>query len=133
MNRFTKEQLTEKAERMLTFLEVSPSDDPNEMIERINHLGILISQSGKMLADAKYYKDTLVNDAIMNALKQSYEERLSPSTINKFVETAAKEISYLVNMIERINSAASHQLDGIRSVLSYRKAEFSALNYSPRQ
>jgi predicted metalloendopeptidase len=132
MNRFTKEQLTEKAEKMQTFLEIEPSDDLNEMVERIHHLGILISQSGKMLADAKYYKDTLVNDAIMQALKQSYEERLSASTINKYVETAAKESSYLVNWIDRINSTATHQLDGIRSVLSYRKAEFSTLNYNPR-
>lgn len=132
MNRFTIEQLTAKAEKMQTFLEVEPSDDINELLKRVDLLGVLISQSGKMLADAKYYKDTIVNDAIMESLKKAYEEKLSASTINKFVETAAKEQAYLVNWIDRINSTATHQLDGIRTVISYRKAEFSALSYSPR-
>lgn len=133
MNRFTIEQLTAKAEKMQTFLEVEPSEDIEKLLKRVDQLGILISQSGKMLADAKYYKDAIVNGAIMESLKQAYEEKLSASTINKFVETAAKEQAYLVNWIDRINSTATHQLDGIRTVISYRKAEFSALSYSPRQ
>lgn len=130
INRFTIEQLAAKADKMQKYLELEPSSEPNDLVERINNLGILVSQSGKMLADAKYYKDFIVNGAIMEVIQKCYEEKLSATTINKFVESAAKDQSYLVNWIDRINSAATHQLDGLRSVISYRKAEFSALNYS---
>ncbi len=130
INRFTIEQLAAKADKMQKYLELEPSSEPNDLVERINNLGILVSQSGKMLADAKYYKDSIVNGAIMEVIQKCYEEKLSATTINKFVESAAKEQGYLVNWIDRINSAATHQLDGLRSVISYRKAEFSSLNYS---
>ena len=61
----------------------------------------------------------------MEALQKAYEERLSPSTINKFVTTAAKDQNFLVNWLDRINSSSVHQLDGLRSILSYRKAEMT--------
>ena len=123
MNRFTNEQLTQKAEKMQSYLNEHPSSEPNDIITRLENLNILISQSGKMLADAKYYKDTVVNGAIMEALQRAYNEKLSTTTINKFVETAAKEQSYLVNWIDEINSTAGKQIDSLRSILSYRKEE----------
>lgn len=125
MNRSTIEQLTSKAERMQKFLDEEPGNEPNVLIRRSELLGILLSQSGKMLADAKYYKDTIINGAIMEAIQKAYNEKLSPSTINKFVETASKDQNYLVNWIDRINATATHQIDSLRSVLSYRKAELT--------
>jgi cell division septum initiation protein DivIVA len=127
MNRFTQEQLTDKAEKMQKFLNEQSNSEPNDIIERLEKLNILVSQSGKMLADAKYYKDTVVNGAIMQSLQQAYNEKLSTTTINKFVETAAKEQSYLVNWIDEINSAAGKQLDSLRSILSYRKEEMKII------
>ena len=121
----TIEQLKETAERMQAYLEKKPGTEPNDLIERAENLNVLIAQSGSCLADAKYLQDIVVNGAIMEALQKAYEERLSPSTINKFVTTAAKDQNYLVNFFDRINSSAVHQLDSLRSILSYRKAEMT--------
>lgn len=119
----TKEEIKAKAERMQSYLDLKPGSEPNELIDRIENLLILVSQSGNYLSDAKYHQDGVVNGAIMEALQKAYEEKLSPSTINLFVKTAAKELNYLVNWLDRINATATHQIDATRSILSYRKTE----------
>lgn len=119
------EELKDIAANMQVFLETKPGSEPNDLIDRAENLAVLIAKSGHCLADAKYIQDMVVNGAIMDALKKAYDERLSASTINKFVTTAAKEQNYLVTLFDRLNSAAVHQLDGIRTVISYRKAEMT--------
>ena len=121
----TKEQLTESATKMQSYLEKRAGGEPNDLIDRAENLAILIAKSGQCLASAKYLQDTVVNGAIMEALQKAYEERLSPSTINKFVVTAAKDFNYLVNWFDRINATATHQLDAIRTIISYRKSEMN--------
>lgn len=65
----------------------------------------------------------------MKALKEGYADQLTPSALNKFVNSLAKNENYLVNVFDRINASSTHQLDACRSVLSYRKVEFSTLSY----
>jgi hypothetical protein len=125
----TKEQLTDKLEKMQAFLETKSGNEPHELIDRIELLSVLISQSGDCLADAKYLQDQIVHSEIMNALKSGYTEQLTASALNKFVNSLSKDENYLVNAFDRTNSAAVHQLDGLRSILSYRKAEFTTLSY----
>ena len=121
--RYTDNELKEKAERMQSYLELPLPNEPNELIERLEKIDILMAQSGKMLADAKYHRDTVINSTILDALKKSMEEKLSPSVLNKFVESAAREHSYLVNWIDRINATSTHIKDSIRTIISYRKKE----------
>jgi hypothetical protein len=122
---YSKEELHTTAAKMQTFLETKPGSEPNDLIDRMENLSVLIAKSGNCLADAKYLQDMVVNGAIMEALKKSYEERLSPSTINKFVTTAANDLNYLVNLYDRLNSSASKQLMSLNVLLSYRKAEMT--------
>lgn len=123
----TQEELKDKAEQMQAFLNERPSNDVNEILRRIEDLGILIAKSGQYLAEAKYLQDTVVSE---NLRKWSYIRAygiLSASTINKFVTTATKDCNYLVEWFDRINSAAVHQLDGLRTTISYRKAEMNLI------
>ncbi len=125
----TKQELQDKADAMNRYLQKPAGSEPNELIERIEFLSIMISQSGEYLATAKHLQDTVIHSSIMNAVKEGYTEKLSATALNKFVGSLAKEENYLVNQFDRINSSAVHMLDGLRSVLSYRKAEFSTLSY----
>lgn len=129
MNRLTKDQLTAKAREMNLILLKESASEPNDLIDRIEKLSALISESGECLADAKYILDSLVHSEIMKAIKEGYNETLSATTLNQFIKALAKEENYLVNSFDRINSAAVHQLDGCRSILSYRKTEFATLSY----
>ena len=107
------------------YLEKKIGPEASDLLERVEMLSILIAQSGQCLANAKYLQDQVINGTIMEALKNAYEERLSPSTINNYVKTSAKEYNYLVNWLDRINSTATHQLDSTRTLISYKKAELN--------
>lgn len=124
-----KIDLQNKADRMNQYLQERSSDEPNDIIERINTLSVLISQSGECLAAANYYRDTLIHSELMKIVKDGVADKLSATALNKLVNSLAKEENYLVNQFDRINASGTHQLDALRSVLSYRKTEFSTLNY----
>lgn len=124
---YSIDELKEKAKKMQDFLELKTGSEPNDLIDRAEKLLILIAQSGNCLADAKWLQDKAVGEAIQKAINMAYDQKLSPSTINKFVNAEAKEFNYLVNTFDRINAAATHTLDGIRSILSYRKSEMALI------
>lgn len=123
----TRDELMVKAIKMQEFIETEIPTEPNDLIDRLNLLSVLIAQSSQMLADAKFYQDKLINGAIMESLKQEYNGKLSPSTINQYVKTEAKDANYLVNWIDRINATATHQIDAVRSIISYRKSEMNLI------
>lgn len=121
----SKEQLQKKVIQMNDFLQQkNGNDEPASMMERMELLEILISQSGEYLADAKYYQDEIINGAVIDSLKKSLEEKLSATTINLFVKTSAKEWNHIVNSLERINASATHQHGGLRTRISFLKATF---------
>ena len=121
----SKEELHKTAEKMQTYLETEVGPDPQHLIDRAELLTILIAKSGQCLADAKYIQDQIINAGLLQAIGEGLENKLSPSLINKFVSTNAKDVNLLVNWFDRINSAATHQLDGIRTIISYKKAELN--------
>jgi len=121
----SKEDLQKIAESMQAYLETEVGPDPQHLIDRAELLTILIAKSGQCLADAKYMQDQIINAGLLQAIGEGLETKLSPSLINKFVSTNAKDVNLLVNWFDRINSAATHQLDGIRTIISYKKAELN--------
>lgn len=110
---------------MQEYLESPVGKEPSELLERIEYLMIMIAKSGQLLAEAKLKQDTIINNGLLQAVMEELDKRLSPSLITKFVNSNAKEANYLVNWADRINASATHQLDAIRTIVSYRKAEMN--------
>lgn len=121
----SKDELNKLAEKMQAYLETDLGPDPQHLIDRAELLTILIAKSGQALAEAKFIQDMIINDGLLSAINQGLETKLSPSLVNKFVSSNAKDVNFLVNWLDRINSAATHQLDGIRTIISYKKAELN--------
>lgn len=117
------EQLREKAVSMTAYLEKKCGNDAELIMERIENLNVMLIQSGECLADAKYHQDQVIHSTITKALTEAYQDRLSATLIKDFVRATAKDYNYLVTMFDRINSACVHQIDSLRSVLSYIKAQ----------
>jgi len=116
------DELLKEAEQIQAFCEITVSDNPQEIAERIADIGVYVARTGKMLADAKYHlnqkkKDETV-DLIMNLIS---DKKLSAKVQNSLIDSICKEEQYLVDWLERLNRACTHQQEAMRSLLSYEK------------
>lgn len=121
----TYQELKDKSDKMQAYLEQKPSDQDEGLIERLEMLQVLLAQSGNMLAEAKYLLDQKKNDSITIALKDALAGDWSTTIIHKKIDALCREENFLVNRYDRMNSTAVHQIDAIRSILSYRKAQMT--------
>jgi hypothetical protein len=103
------------------------TDNIAACIDRLRYLEGYLATTGKALADSKYYLRETTEASVMLA-KAKYAE-LSPSTLNKFIESICRENAYLVDRLDRLNSGCTHQLDATRTVISTLKEELKITNY----
>lgn len=96
-----------------------------DVVGEIDERGSILSQhmarSGKLLADAKYYQDESISKEVVSQLESLTQ--LKPMAQKKFLDSASKDLNYLVNLADRINRSCTHQLDWCRSLLSKQKEE----------
>lgn len=118
------EQIATACKEIQDFIEARyNADNPNAVLDRANTLESYMAWSGKMLADAEHHYNKLVESSIMEALTKAMETKLSTSTLNKYVESIARDYKFLVTWCDRINRSCTHQLDFARTVISKIKAE----------
>ncbi len=125
------DKIQSELEGIQSFLEANYSSDvPAAVQQRFDDLAIYMARSGKLKADAEFHYNNLVESSIMDLLKKSYDEKLSPSTLNKLVEAAARNYKFLVTWADRANRSCTHQYDGMRTIISSLRAEFNAMKFS---
>jgi hypothetical protein len=116
--------LTKEATDIQAYLDITVSNEPTELTKRLSMLMTYMSRSGEMLAQAKKIlrtkKTSEINKTIIAIAKQ---ECLSASVQNALLDSICEEESYMVDWLDRINRTCTHQIDGIRSLLSYVKEE----------
>lgn len=125
----TTEQIKELDE-IQKYLEISCSNDPAEIQERITTIMVYLARTGELLATAKRElrrkKSSEISNTIIEIAKQ---QCLSRNVQNSLLESIAEEESFIVDRIDRLNSTCVHQVDGLRSLLSYAKEEMRISNY----
>ena len=118
------EQLMKEAQDMQSFLEVTMSDDPQEVVERGTDLTVYLARSAKMLADAKLILNKQKKDETMDIVRDFIiDQKLSAKVQNALIDGLCRDSQYLVDWLERMNAAITHQLDWCRSVVSKNKEE----------
>lgn len=123
------QRLKEEAQQIQDFLEITMSDNPQEVIERGNDLQVYMARTGKMLADAKYILNEQKRTETMNVVQEFIiDQKLSARVQNALIDGLCKEYQYLVDWIDRLNAACTHQLDWCRSVNSKNKEEMRLNN-----
>ena len=124
------DNIHKELEEVQLFLESQyASDLPDQVQSRFDSLGAYMARTGKLKADAEWHYNSLIESSIMDALKKGYEDRLPASSINKFIEAAARNYKFLLTWADRVNRACTHQLEGLRSVMSTLRSERFANNY----
>lgn len=117
----TIEELLKEANSIQQFLEISVSDNPEELVERLSYINVLLARTGKMLADAKLLQDRAITAAYtehMNAIM-----KMTPTVSVKFINAITLNENYLVNWLDRMNRVLVHSSDNIRTQISYNKEQ----------
>jgi hypothetical protein len=116
------QELLSEVKEIQSFSEITVSDNPQEIAERIVALEVYIARTGKMLADAKFHLLEKQKDESIKLLERIFsKQKLSAKVQNAIIEPICIDERYLVSWIERLNRAVTHQHDGMRSLLSYEK------------
>lgn len=120
----------EEATEMQAYLETLPEDNTDALSERIKILAVYQARSGFLLAEAKKTlsekKKTEIVNTIIAIAKENY---LSAKAQNALVDSIATDEQFIVDWLDRINAACKHQLDAVRSLLSFEKEVYKQNNY----
>ena len=114
--------MDDEIREMSSYLNITCSNNPTEIQERISVIMVYVMRTGEMLADAKKLLRKRKSDEIQNTIIQIAKENcLSAKVQNALLDSIAEEECYLVDRLDRLNASATHQLDALRSLLSYEK------------
>ena len=116
--------MKEEAQKIQNYLDIAVSSNPVEIIDRISTLMGYMSRSGEMYAKAKQVlrakKTNEISKTIMAIAK---EQCLSASVQNALLDSICGDEAFMVDWLDRINRSCTHQLDALRSLLSYEKEQ----------
>lgn len=114
--------LQEESIQIQGYLDITCSDNPDEIQERIRVIMPMISRTGYMLAEAKKLLRRRKSNEISNTIIAIAKEQcLSAKVQNALLDSIAEDEAYLVDLLDRLNAAATHQVDALRSLLSFEK------------
>ena len=104
------------------YLNITCSNNPQEIQERISTIMVYMMHTGEMLADAKKMLRRKKSDEIQNTIIQIAKENcLSAKIQNALLESIAEDEAFLVDRLDRLNASCVHQLDALRTLLSFEK------------
>lgn len=100
-------------------------DEPNVIIEQLTVAENIMVNSGKMLADAKYWLNEAMHSETIKTLKElaSQNKLITSTAVNQIIKSLCKDQQYLVDWCERLNRSSTHRADLARSIISKQKAE----------
>ena len=101
------------------------TDEPEAVVKELIIAENIMVNSGKLLADAKYWLNKAMHSDTINTMKMLTKEqpKITSTAINQIVKSLCKDQQYLADFAERINKSATHRADYCRSIMSKHKAE----------
>ena len=104
------------------YLNITCSNNPQEIQERISVIMVYMMRTGEMLADAKKTLRRKKSDEIQNTIIRIAKENcLSAKVQNALLDSIAEDEAFLVDRLDRLNASCTHQLDALRTLLSFEK------------
>lgn len=117
----TTEQLRDEAKRIQAYLEITASDDPNELVARLSELNVYLARTGRMLAEAACIRDRAVAAVYAEEAKAIF--RMPATVARRFVESQTADENELVTWLDRLNRACTHQSENLRTQISFAKQQ----------
>lgn len=115
----------ESYEKMINYLSQPLPKEIDLMIDRLDKLGILMTRAGQYLTDVSYKIDEVVDIECQTNIELL--DKYSASTFNMMIKAKGKDWNRLKIGFDKCCSASVHQIDAIRSILSFEKAKMQIL------
>ena len=115
----------ESYEKMINYLSQPMPKEIDLMIDRLDKLGILMTRAGQYLTDVSYKIDEVVDIECQTNIELL--DKYSASTFNMMIKAKGKDWNRLKIGFDKCCSASVHQIDAIRSILSFEKAKMQIL------
>jgi len=116
--------MKEEAQKIQDYLDITVSSDPAEIVYRIATLMTYMSRSGEMFAHAKkLLRAKKTNEISKTIIAIAKVQCLSATVQNALLDSICEEEAFMVDWLERLNKSCTHQLDALRSLLSYEKEQ----------
>lgn len=114
--------LNAEANEISGYLQTTLQGSPEEIQQRMADTMAYVARTGEMLAQAKRLLRRRKSEEIQNTiLRIARENCLSAKVQNALLDSIAEEEAFLVDTLDRLNAAATHQLDALRTLLSYER------------
>ena len=114
--------LKEEARQISSYLQTTCQGNPQEIQQRIADTMVYVARTGEMLATAKQQLRRRKSEEIQNTIIAIAKKNcLSAKVQNALLDSIAEEEAFLVDTLDRLNAAATHQLDALRTLLSYER------------
>jgi len=119
------EQLTERLNHIYKYCQATYDDKNGDLISgRLSELSSYLAESSNLLAWAQYYYDKIQGEEAEKLIKEQgqTEIRISPTVFKQLINGRSINESKILKFTERINRTITHQIDILRSQLSYLKS-----------
>ena len=113
------EKYSEELENIQKYLEITVSDDPDEISERLSMIAVYMARTGFILAEARMELDQA--RVLVYSSHSGTISKLPASVSKMFIESVTDQQNRLVNWLDRLNSTCIHQGDILRTLLSFQK------------
>lgn len=111
------------------FLLITPSQEPEEIKERLSIVAVYNTRLGGLLPGAKKRLRTgKASEICKTVIGIAKEQYLSAKAQNTLIDSICVEEQFDVDRLERLQRSCVHDIDANRSVLSYLKEELRNLN-----
>ncbi len=129
-NIMTPEEIFPTATAIYEYLkEEVHADDIEVCVQRGHELAAYMANTGKMLADARYWKDKAVRESILTQMKDFRRSAIPASTLNDLIKAETRDLNYLVNWVEQLDKECKYQLEWLRTCISKAKEELRLSQY----
>lgn len=114
--------IEEELNTISDYLNITCSNNPQEIQERISVIMVYMMRTGEILAESKRALRKKKSEEIQNTIISIAKENcLSAKIQNALLDSIAEDESFLVDRVDRLNASCTHQLDALRTLLSYEK------------
>lgn len=117
------EQIAIHLEEILMYLQQSYSErDGFEMTERITKLNAYLAMSAELMSDAKYWLDKKKGEESERLVMDDRYNKLQATQLKNLLDGKVSTENRIYIQCERVNRTITHQIDALRSQLSFLKS-----------